>query len=128
MLSILGVSSAEAKSILDRAIADNKHLVDTSKSSEDKDASESLARFLTKISLTIDISGTRTHPDVEKKILKRLRDLGRFLATKHGVDYDSDPANVVLEALRRSEETDDVIADIVTAVEDCLEIASSEQT
>ena len=73
--------------------------------------------------MPIDIDNTNSSQ--EKKVAARLRELGKLLSTKHGIPYNSDPGEVVLDAVRKADDVDDIMLDVTTAVEDCFDLINS---
>ena len=117
-----GVSTARIKEIVEHELLQAKKVVDISerKTSE----SNALRKFLQKIGMPIDISGTGIK-SAERAVAARLRKLGKELSEKYGVAYDSSPGTVVLSAMRRADDIDEIMVSISAALEDCFSIIDS---
>ena len=120
---LAGLSSSTIQNIITNNILKYKPLVGSVRPSS-KSESNALRKFLSKIGMSIDISGTNV-PTAEKAVATRLRQLGRELSEKYGVDYDSEPGNVVLAAMRRADDLDEIMVGISAALEDCISIIDS---
>jgi hypothetical protein len=86
-----------------------------------KTESEALDKFLKKIGMPVDIENTKA---ANRKISARLKTLAQTVSEKYNIEYSSDPAEVVLTALRRSDDIDEIMLDVITAVEDCINLAA----
>ena len=86
-----------------------------------KTESAALDKFLKKIGMPVDIENTKM---ANRKISARLKTLAQTVSQKYNIDYSSDPAEVVLTALRKSDDIDEIMLDVITAVEDCINLAS----
>lgn len=86
-----------------------------------KTESAALDKFLKKIGMPVDIENTKA---ANRKISARLKTLAQTVSEKYNIEYSSDPAEVVLTALRRSDDIDEIMLDVITAVEDCINLAS----
>ena len=118
-----GLSSSAIQNIIANNILKYKPLAGSVRPSE-KSESRALRKFLSKIGMSIDISETNV-PTAEKAVAARLRQLGRELSEKYGVNYDSEPGNVVLAAMRRADDLDEIMVGISAALEDCISIIDS---
>jgi hypothetical protein len=121
ILLALRTPGSDIEKAFSDAIANNQTLIDTGTRSGKESAS--LFKFLKKISMPIDIDNTNSSQ--EKKVAARLRELGRLLSTKHGIPYNSDPGEAVLDAVRKADDVDDIMLDVTTAVEDCFDLINS---
>ena len=119
---LAGVSLDDIQDILSRAILKHKWMQDKSDPVKlPNDKSNALFKFIRKIGMPIDISGTSV-PSAERAISARLRDLGKHLSNKYNFDYNPDPGTSVLLAMRKSDDADEIMLEVTVALEDCFNL------
>ena len=112
----------DIQDILSRSILKHKWMQDKSDPVKlPSDKSNALFKFIRKIGMPIDISGTSV-PSAERAISARLRDLGKHLSNKYNFDYNPDPGTSVLLAVRKSDDADEIMLEVTTALEDCFNL------
>ena len=119
-LDTLGVPNWKKQKVLDGAFAKYEPLIKRDALIENlKGVSPALRKFVNKVGMPIDLENTYD-PTAEKQIAKRLRDLSKALSAKYSVDYASNAGDVVLAAMRKAEDLDEIMLDVSAALEDCI--------
>ena len=120
ILDTLGVPNSEKQVILNKALSKYDPLVKRDSSIANLiGASPALRKFVNKVGMPIDLENTYD-PTAEKQIAKRLRDLSKALSAKYSVDYASNAGDVVLAAMRKAEDLDEIMLDVSAALGDCI--------
>ena len=81
--------------------------------------SPALRKFINKIGMPIELDNSYDSI-AERQVAKRLRDLAKSLSVKYGVNYGPSAGDVVLAAMRKADDVDEIMLDISTALEDCF--------
>ena len=88
----------------------------------EKTASPALLRFTKALSLDIPIENTGDAA-IQPEIRRALKGMAQRVSVLAGIPLDGSPEDVVLKALRVSEEQDEIMLEVISGLQQCLSLA-----
>ena len=88
----------------------------------EKTASPALLKFTKALSLDIPIENT-DNAAIQPEIRRALKGVAQRVSVLAGIPLDGSPEDVVLKALRVSDEQDEIMLEVITGLQQCLSLA-----